>query len=150
MNGDGESQVGYSHFAVGGGVRDDGFRGRSAMRQADHGIIAVESRMSLQLLKDNRAPVPIIIDIPGAHDEETFGRIRCPLCRWQPSASSLWCCECVGTPEPFFVGCGTMWNTFSTGGRCPGCHHQWQWTSCLHCNQPSLHADWYEAADPQP
>ena len=71
-------------------------------------------------------------------------RIRCPLCSWQPKASSRWCCDCVGTPEPYFESCGTVWNTFSTRGRCPGCGHQWKWTTCLRCTRPSLHEDWYE------
>ena len=48
------------------------------------------------------------------------------------------------TPEPPFDGCGTSWNTFLTRGRCPGCRHQWQWTSCLRCHGWSLHEDWYE------
>ena len=40
--------------------------------------------------------------------------------------------------------CGTAWNTFATRGRCPGCAHQWRWTSCLRCDQWSPHGDWYE------
>jgi hypothetical protein len=71
-------------------------------------------------------------------------RIRCPLCDWQPSTGSMWACVSEGTPEPFFGGCGTVWNTFATRGRCPGCSHQWTWTSCLRCHGWSLHVDWYE------
>ena len=74
-------------------------------------------------------------------------RVRCPLCAWQPSADSLWCCDCTDTPEPFFQSCGTVWNTFATRGRCPGCSHQWKWTTCLQCAQSSLHDDWYERDD---
>lgn len=81
-------------------------------------------------------------------EEETFERIRCPLCEWRPSASCRWCCLRVDTPEPFFVGCATVWNTFLTRGRCPGCTHQWQWTSCLRCEGWSLHEDWYEEPTP--
>lgn len=73
-----------------------------------------------------------------------FSRIRCPLCRWQPRKSSRWYCSDAGFPEFFFGGCGTQWNTFDTGGRCPGCGHQWIWTSCLRCGQNSKHVDWYE------
>jgi len=62
----------------------------------------------------------------------------------RPDASSRWCCHPHETPEPFFPGCGTVWNTFSTRGRCPGCDHQWLWTSCLSCGEWSLHQDWYE------
>jgi hypothetical protein len=43
-----------------------------------------------------------------------------------------------------FDGCGARWNTFTTRGKCPGCRHQWQWTSCLRCLGWSLHEDWYE------
>lgn len=76
-------------------------------------------------------------------DEDKFSRIRCPLCEWQPNASSVWVCVCFDTPEPDFGGCGTIWNTFATGGRCPGCAHQWRWTSCLRCGEWSRHEDWY-------
>jgi len=100
----------------------------------------------VRLLKDNRDPDPIILDVPGVDRAESFGRIRCPLCGWRPSASSRWSCEWIDTPEPRFTACGTVWNTFSTKGRCPGCSHQWRWTSCHRCGQWSLHDDWYEEA----
>lgn len=106
--------------------------------------------MSLELLKHDRTLNPTIINNPDLRDDEAFGRIRCPHCKWQPLPSSRWSCYAQGTPEPFFQSCGTVWNTFSTGGRCPGCHHQWRWTSCLRCSQWSLHIDWYETTDPQP
>ncbi|PYR66924.1 MAG: hypothetical protein DMF87_07020 [Acidobacteria bacterium] len=76
--------------------------------------------------------------------------MRCPLCGWRPSASSRWCCDSVDGPEPPFDSCGTIWNTFSTRGRCPGCGHQWKWTSCLRCHEWSPHDDWYEKADGHP
>ena len=86
-----------------------------------------------------------------ADDDEAFERIRCPLCRWQPTPSSSWSCYAEGTPEPPFAWCGTQWNTFSTLGRCPGCQHQWLWTSCLRCGGWSLHDDWYERrTEPDP
>ena len=101
--------------------------------------------MPLELfLKDDRVSHQIIVDAATREEDDAFGRIRCPLCSWQPSASSLWCCDCRWTPEPFFQGCRTTWNTFATRGRCPGCGHQWLWTSCLRCDQFSLHEDWYE------
>ena len=77
--------------------------------------------------------------------DDAFGRIRCPRCEWRPSRSHRWTCY-VGPnfPEPPFPACGTVWNTFETRGRCPGCAHQFIWTSCLRCAQPSLHEDWYE------
>jgi len=96
------------------------------------------------LLKDDRAPDLIIVDNEGPADEDGFSTIRCPLCEWRPSNSSRWCCDSRGTPEPPFAACGTAWNTFSTSGRCPGCSHQWKWTSCLRCAGWSLHEDWYE------
>ena len=39
------------------------------------------------------------------------------------------------------------WNTFATRGLCPGCQHQWRYTSCLECAAWSLHEDWYAAED---
>jgi hypothetical protein len=100
--------------------------------------------MSLHLLKRGDRPGAIVVDQLWHDQEDTVGGIRCPLCEWRPSASSLWCCVGVGTPEPAFQGCGTLWHTFSTRGRCPGCQHQWQWTSCLRCEGWSRHEDWYE------
>jgi hypothetical protein len=77
----------------------------------------------------------------GAPD---FGRIRCPACRWRPNASSRWACGDCGHPEHFYGGCGAVWNTFDTRGRCPGCGHLWRWTRCLSCRAWSPHEDWYE------
>jgi hypothetical protein len=97
------------------------------------------------LLKDDRASLPTIGEqVEQEKHEKTSTGIRCPLCGWRPKPSSRWCCDVGGTPEPPFTACGTIWNTFSTRGRCPGCDHQWQWTSCLACHRPSRHADWYE------
>ena len=79
-------------------------------------------------------------------DGEDFelGGIRCPRCKWRPTRWSVWCCADSEGPEGFFEGCGTVWNTFETRGRCPGCNHQWRWTACLSCSEWSLHEDWYE------
>jgi hypothetical protein len=96
------------------------------------------------MLKKGPAPGQIVDIDRRLDDEEAFEHIRCPLCGWQPTPSSTWCCEAAGTPEPLFEGCGTTWNTFSTRGRCPGCAHQWRWTSCLRCEGWSLHDAWYE------
>lgn len=71
-------------------------------------------------------------------------RIRCPRCLWQPRGSEQWVCSDCPVPEGLAQGCGTAWHTFSTGGRCPGCRHQWRWTTCLACGQWSPHRDWYE------
>jgi hypothetical protein len=98
-------------------------------------------------LKDDRALHPITVNVSGPDYDEAFGGIRCPLCSWRPSLSSRWCCNCGDTPEPFFEGCGMVWNTFSTQGCCPGCSHQWRWTSCLRCGKSSLHKDWYGERD---
>jgi hypothetical protein len=98
-------------------------------------------------LKESRKPDQIVTTIPGFEQRDAFRAIRCPLCSWRPKPSSRWSCICSGTPEPFFEACGTVWNTFATHGRCPGCGHQWRWTTCLRCNEPSLHVDWYEESD---
>lgn len=96
------------------------------------------------LLKDDRSSQPITVNVVERDGEGAFSGIRCPLCHWRPLASSLWCCDCRGTPEPAFDACHTTWNTFASRGRCPGCGHQWQWTSCLSCDEFSLHEAWYE------
>lgn len=82
-------------------------------------------------------------DIEMGEEDPEFSRLRCPLCRWQPNASSEWECGDCGYPEYFYDACYAVWNTFTTRGRCPGCGHQWRWTSCLRCNGWSLHEDWY-------
>lgn len=75
--------------------------------------------------------------------ENGFQKIRCPHCRWQPDASSRWFCSDCDAPEFFYNSCGAMWNTFETRGKCPGCNHQWRWTSCLRCGGWARHEDWY-------
>ena len=101
--------------------------------------------MSVLLLKleNDRVSERIIVKVSPQNDEG-LGGIRCPRCSWRPDASSRWCCYWTDCPEPPFDACGTSWNTFYTKGRCPGCSHQWRWTSCLRCGQWSLHLDWYE------
>lgn len=101
--------------------------------------------MSLQLFKQSSPPSQDLLDeIRQMLDDLLFGRIRCPLCGWRPSSSSMWACQSFGTPEPFFGGCGSIWNTFETRGLCPGCAHQWRWTSCHRCHRWSPHEEWYE------
>jgi hypothetical protein len=78
-----------------------------------------------------------------AIEESGEPRIRCPRCEWEPLSSSRWSCERIGTPEPPFPACGTVWNTFETRGRCPGCGHQWFWTTCHQCHEASPHEEWY-------
>lgn len=85
----------------------------------------------------------IIEDKISADDADEFNRIRCPQCKWQPKKTSRWYCSSAGAPEFFFGGCGAVWNTFDTRGKCPGCAHQWRWTTCLSCHANSLHEDWY-------
>ena len=100
----------------------------------------------MELLKRSDANPDLRIFSAPREDEsdDGFERIRCPLCEWRPTPGSTWCCVNQGTPEPPFQWCGTVWNTFTTRGRCPGCAHQWTWTSCLRCGGFSLHEDWYE------
>jgi hypothetical protein len=82
--------------------------------------------------------------------DESASRIRCPFCEWTPGREARWYCGRCPEPEGFLDGCGTMWNTFDTRGLCPGCQHQWRWTSCLACHQWSLHEDWYVDDDQKP
>src|SRR5215210_2877658 len=97
-----------------------------------------------QCLKQQVTPDERVIAALESAEDEAFRGIRCPLCEWQPDSSSQWCCEAGNSPEPFFQACRTVWNTFSTRGRCPGCSHQWRWTSCLRCDGWSLHDDWHD------
>jgi hypothetical protein len=99
------------------------------------------------MLKDDRATGNVTLDVADLGEDQPFIGIRCPLCEWRPAPSSRWSCLWIDTPEPFFEACGTDWNTFATRGRCPGCSHQWRWTSCLRCAGWSLHEDWYEEPD---
>jgi hypothetical protein len=96
------------------------------------------------LLKRDPGRNPVIVPTVAPDEDDAFGRIRCPLCAWRPGRSARWCCSRVDEPERFTEGCGTVWDTFSTGGRCPGCQHQWRWTMCLRCGGWSLHGEWYE------
>jgi hypothetical protein len=61
-------------------------------------------------------------------------KIHCPRCAWAPGAHDRWECR---------PGCGTVWNTFETRGRCPGCAKRWLVTTCLACVVTSLHERWY-------
>jgi len=74
---------------------------------------------------------------PEVSDTDSKGpsrpHIRCPLCGWSPTANSRWMCKC-----------GHVWNTFDTGGVCPGCLYQWQITVCLSCHKISPHSNWYQ------
>lgn len=91
---------------------------------------------------------PPRFDLDIAFDlDENAGRIRCPFCEWTPERGSRWYCSTCPEPEGFLGGCGAMWNTFDTHGLCPGCSHQWIWTSCHACYKWSLHEDWYEHDD---
>jgi hypothetical protein len=68
----------------------------------------------------------------SSRDDSGPPRIRCPKCNWSPRAEDRWQCKCRH-----------VWNTFDTGGVCPGCLYQWKVTQCLRCGQMSPHSDWY-------
>jgi hypothetical protein len=95
------------------------------------------------LKKPTTNDAPRIAEWVRSDDEAAFERIRCPACEWRPGPGARWCCNGEQTPEPPFAWCSTVWNTFASGGCCPGCQHQWQWTSCLRCGEWSRHEDWY-------
>ncbi|PUZ22445.1 hypothetical protein DCM91_14335 [Chitinophaga costaii] len=67
-------------------------------------------------------------------------KIRCPKCKWEPDGKPYWQCSC-----------GHVWDTFTTGGRCPACQKVWEDTCCIYppagCLQWSPHLDWYEHLD---
>ena len=95
------------------------------------------------LKRESTLDVDTVVDF-NLDEDDARARIRCPLCDWQPGESSRWCCLRTPSPERFLGGCGTVWNTFSTRGRCPGCQYQWRWTKCLRCAGWSRHEDWHE------
>jgi hypothetical protein len=64
--------------------------------------------------------------------------IYCPQCKWRPVAESRWSCV---------PSCGTLWNTFWTGGVCPDCGIRWEKTQCPACGKLSPHKDWYHWPD---
>jgi len=86
----------------------------------------------------------ILKNLEKVEDTTDFNRIRCPLCKWSPDKSSQWFCADCDAPEFFYGGCGNIWNTFETRGKCSACAYQWRWTSCLRCAGWSRHEDWYE------
>ena len=67
-------------------------------------------------------------------------KICCPKCNWEPDGQPYWQCSC-----------GTEWDTFSTGGRCPDCKKVWSKTQCIleagGCLAWSPHLDWYRGLD---
>lgn len=67
-------------------------------------------------------------------------KICCPKCEWQPDARDKWLCGANG--------CGHVWNTFETMGRCPNCGKIWQSTQCFSCVRWSKHMDWYHFEPP--
>jgi hypothetical protein len=67
-------------------------------------------------------------------------RIYCPKCEWHPGPGDRWQCG---------PGCGMVWNTFETRGRCPRCAKQWTVTQCLVCLAVSPHEDWYHDEAPE-
>ena len=86
----------------------------------------------------------MLLFLVGKRDPETildddirFLRIRCPRCEWKPTKHDRWQCD---------PGCGHVWNTFDTHGRCPACDKQWTATSCHRCHAWSPHDDWYESS----
>ena len=94
-------------------------------------------------MNPNRTPFmvedpPLVQDRPGALPNAETGStggdsdIHCPLCGWMPAAKDRWMCRCRHS-----------WNTFDTGGVCPGCLHQWTYTQCLACHSWSPHSEWY-------
>ena len=68
--------------------------------------------------------------------------VVCPKCEWKPDGNAHWECSC-----------GIIWNTFDTGGKCPGCGKGWKDTQCPGPGDPggcggwSPHIDWYRGLD---
>lgn len=105
-----------------------------------------------QLLRDAVAIQPLAFDRQDfkldqkarSKRKEAPAKIRCPICRWNPTKAARWYCLPMGAPEHFTGGCGKRWHTFDTRGLCPSCRYQWKHTTCLRCGGTSLHEEWYE------
>lgn len=108
-------------------------------------MAALVTDVAYALLKRDPHWRPMITAQPADDARPGEPRIRCPLCAWEPRHSDRWTCWDCPVPEGLAHGCGTTWHTFDTGGRCPGCQHQWTWTTCLACGRWSRHVDWYRA-----
>jgi len=106
-------------------------------------VAALMTDVAYALLKRDPHWRPMITEHTSDDARPGEPRIRCPLCAWEPRHSDLWTCWDCPVPEGLAHGCGTSWHTFDTGGRCPGCQHQWTWTTCLACGRWSRHVDWY-------
>jgi hypothetical protein len=90
------------------------------------------------LLKRGEPPTPARSPDHTARTRDRRLRVRCPRCGWEPGKADRWSCDC-----------GFAWNTFETGGVCPGCGRVWERTQCPRCLQWSRHEDWY-VSDPEP
>ncbi|HEY7316941.1 MAG TPA: hypothetical protein VIE89_05145 [Candidatus Binatia bacterium] len=112
--------------------------------QQKHLLLLLHLSIAFRLFQEKLKPAETTKTITDREKANEFDRIRCPLCKWRPQASSRWYCSDCDYPEYFFDGCGAAWNTFITRGRCPGCGHQWRWTICLSCQGWSRHEDWHE------
>lgn len=58
----------------------------------------------------------------------------CPSCKTEPLPFQTWRCFC-----------GESFNHFETGGKCPSCGYNHEYTECMSysCQKISLHVDWY-------
>jgi hypothetical protein len=118
------------------------YRADVLLRRLFYGVYRLT--VALWLFQETLKPEKTRKEATSGEIKNIFERIRCPRCKWRPLPSSRWFCGNCDDPEYFSEGCGTTWNTFTTRGRCPGCNHQWIWTSCLRCAAWSRHEDWYE------
>jgi len=65
--------------------------------------------------------------------------IACPACGVSPYVGIAWSCG----PD----GCGGVFDTFETRGKCPHCAAQFGWTACPACRKVSAHRAWYRSVD---
>ena len=97
----------------------------------------------LQLfVKDDKAPDRITTRYPDWTTTRRSARSAVRPAVGAPRLEPLVLCLCRHS-EPSFEGCGMVWNTFSTRGCCPGCSHQWRWTSVFDVASGRC-TDWYE------
>lgn len=68
-------------------------------------------------------------------------QLKCPNCAYIPDGGEDWNCQ----------ACGSEFDMFVAGGRCPSCDFVHELTPCIPwkggCDRISPHLDWYSGID---
>ena len=113
-----------------------GGRAVSGLTAADFELRDNNVAQTLDASLSTNVPLDLtmVIDTSGSVEGKRLDRLKTGVrdtAQWL-RAEDRWRCHC-----------GHSWNTFDTGGVCPGCRYQWKITKCLRCKEWSAHSDWY-------